>query len=49
MQPHHLGLFNDKGNKHHPLTGYPESGASLNFQKFNRPMSFYTTIKKLPN
>lgn len=44
----YLGRYNDKDSKYNPLTGYSESGASLNFQKFNRPMSFYTTIKHQP-
>ncbi len=44
----YLGIFNDKDNKFHKLTGYSGSGTSLNFQKFNHPMSFYTTIKHQP-
>ena len=44
----YFGRYNDKDSKYHQLTGYSGSGASLNFQKFNHPMSFYTTIKHQP-
>lgn len=44
----YLGIFNDKDNKFQKLTGYTRSGSFANFQKFNHPMSFYTTIKHQP-
>lgn len=44
----YLGIFNDKDNKFQKLTGYTRSGSGVNFQKFNRDMSFYTTIVHQP-
>ena len=44
----YLGIFNDKDNKFQKLTGYTRSGSGANFQKFNRDMSFYTTIVHQP-
>lgn len=44
----YLGIFNDKDNKFQKLTGYTRAGSGANFQKFNRDMSFYTTIVHQP-